>query len=380
MSVLARGLRTGGVDGIGVYTRELASALSSREDVMLAPVSFGWSLDGASSALPGSPLMSSGAHDLGRFAPRAACSSLFPLAFPGSGRLKGRVDVFHATDHFIPRLRGIPVVATLMDAIPLARPEWVRIRARGAKNWIWRRTARWADRIVTISAHSRREIVEHFGVPESRVDVVPLGVDARRFAPVASGERERVLARLGVRPPFFLFVGTIQPRKNVERIVAAHERLPAALRSEAPLIVAGRDGWGCDELVERLRAAAPDAPVRWLRYVSDRQAQVLMQSATALVFPSLHEGFGLPVVEAFASRLPVIASSTTALPEVAGDAALLVDPTNVDEIAGAMQRVLHDDALREDLRARGALRVREYTWERCAAATARIYRIAAGRD
>lgn len=395
VSVLARGTRTGGIDGIGVYTRALGAALARRGDVDLQAVSFGRAVDRASPLLRDSPLASLDVREGGRFAPRAVLSASLSMAFPGSRAWTRGLDVYHATDHCIPRLRDTPVVATLMDAIPLKHPEWVRVRARALKNRLWRHTASWAQSIVTISEHSRHEIIECFGVPEDRVEVVPLGVEPDRFGRLADDECQQVLSELGLQAPFFLFIGTIQPRKNVERIIAAHQRLPVSLRREMPLVLVGRHGWGCDELIRRLQALEPvarhsaalpaasvsahvpgasDASVRWLRHVGDRQVQVLMQQAGALVFPSLHEGFGLPVLEAFASGLPVITSSTTALPEVAGDAALLVDPLDVDAIAAAMLRLSGDEGLRHRLREAGALRVREYTWERCAGRMVQVYR------
>lgn len=373
-SVLARGAQAGSIDGIGVYTRALGNALAARSDAQVRLVSFGRHFDRESPIFEGTRLASLDVVDAGRFATRAVLSASTQLAFPGSGRWTRDLDLFHATDHYVPRLRTIPVVATLMDAIPLTRPEWVQTRARAAKNWLWRRTAGWAQRIVTISAHSRAEIIDAFRIPEARVDVIPLGVEADSFGTLTEEECRQVLSDFNLTPPFFLFIGTIQPRKNVERIIAAHERLPAALRREVPLVLAGRYGWGCDELLQRLQTLSPATCVRWLRYVDDGQARALMQQARALVFPSLHEGFGLPVLEAFASGLPVITSTTTALPEVAGDAALLVDPVRTDEIAGAMLRLLDDDSLRQALREAGSARVREFTWERCADRMMQIYR------
>lgn len=367
VTVLARGTHSGGIDGIGMYTRELGAALQRLDDIKLNPVTFGHRLDAGD--LPA-------AKNFGRFAPRALASSLFPIPFAGSSSLRGRIDVFHATDHYVPRLSGIPVVATLMDAIPLSHPEWVTMHGRSVKNWLWRRTARRAQRVITISQHSKREIVEYFGIDENRVRIVPLGVDARHFNQVNPAARDATLAKFGLRAPFFLFVGTLQPRKNLSRMIAAHDALPADMRRAAPLVIVGREGWGCDALIPKLRKA-DSGPLRWLRYVSDNETSAIMQSATALVFPSLYEGFGLPVLEAFAAGLPVITSRTTALPEVAGDAALTVDPLDVDQIAAAMRTILEDSTLRQTYRERGLQRARAFTWDRTAIMTAQVYREAA---
>lgn len=369
VTVLARGMHCGGIDGIGIYTRALGASLQRRGEVRLAATTFGWPFDGGPDGLPA-------AVNLGRFAPRAVVSGLLPVPFAGSAALCQQIDIFHATDHYIPRLRGVPVVATLMDAIPLSHPQWVTLQGRGMKNWLWRRAARRVQRVITISEHSRREIVEHFGIDEGRVSVVPLGVDRRHFDPVEPVTREATLAKFGLRAPFFLFVGTLQPRKNLSRLIAAHDALPADLRHAAPLVIAGREGWGCDGLMARLRSAQ-SGPLRWLRYVRDDEARAMMQSATALVFPSLYEGFGLPVLEAFAAGLPVITARTTALPEVAGDAAFTIDPLEVDQIAAAMRAMLEDGALRQMHRERGLQRARAFTWDRTAAMTTQVYRQAA---
>jgi len=173
---------------------------------------------------------------------------------------------------------------------------------------------------------------------------------------------------------YLLFVGTLQPRKNVATILAAFARLPPAFRSEVQLVIAGRAGWHTDGLVTALRAAENDGRVRWLDYVPAADMRALYQGASAFVFPSLYEGFGLPVLEAFAAGVPVVCSNVTSLPEVAGDAALQVDPTDVVGLASAMEALVSDDALAQRMRDRGRNRAREFTWDRCAEQTLAVLR------
>lgn len=367
VTTLSRGAAGKGIDGIGAYTRELGRALAADGDMGLTTVSFG--AHQAADLIPNAETL-----ELGRFPPRALLSELMPVSYAGSGPLQRRIDLFHATDHLVPRLRRVPVVATVMDAIPISHPEWISgQRLRSQKAWLWRRTTRRATAIVTISEHSRREIVRHFDVSPDAVSVIPLGVDDRFHEEVGADERIAVCRRHGLPSDFFLFVGTLQPRKNLARVIQAHRALPASMRSACPLVVVGRPGWQCDDVVNELEALSREGTGKWLRYLPDRDLRALMQSARALVFPSLHEGFGLPVLEAFASGLPVITSDTTALPEVAGDAAALVDPADTGQIAAAMTRVVEDDDWADTLRERGRGRVRLFSWKTCARRTMNLY-------
>jgi glycosyltransferase involved in cell wall biosynthesis len=241
------------------------------------------------------------------------------------------------------------------------------------KGYVFKKSSHWATEVITISEHSKREIVRWFGISEENITVTPLGVNESWYQPAAEEERLRVKAKYDLPESFFFFVGTLQPRKNIRRIIDAHKSLPPALRRECPLVIAGRHGWKCDAEVEELRNCQ-DGTLRWLQYVPSDDLLPIFKQATALVWPSLNEGFGLPVVEAFAAGLPVVTSNTTSLPEVAGDAAILVNPENTGEIADAMRQMATDDALRSDLRARGQSRAKQFTWDHTARLTIDVYR------
>lgn len=372
VTVLARGLGGGGVDGIGSYTRELMKRLAGARAVDLLPISYGY-------PMPRTERRAQEALLCGRFARMALVSAVSGCAFPGAGRLGRRVDLMHATDHLIPKLGKVPVVATLMDAIPLSHPEWVSMNLRTLKSALWRRSARWAAHIITISDYSKQQIEQHFSVPAEKISVIPLGVDERWFAPPEEQAVRQVLRRHGLPETFFLFVGTLQPRKNVGRVIEAHRSLPPGVRERVPLVIVGRAGWQCEALVEALAARRYGDTVVWLRHVPDADLPKLMKAAAALVFPSLYEGFGLPVLEAFAAGTPVVTSNGSALPEVAGDAALLVDPLDPASIAKAMLSVLEDATLAAGLRAKGRLRARQHSWDRTASMTLDVYRRVLGR-
>ncbi|EKE17082.1 MAG: hypothetical protein ACD_10C00629G0001 [uncultured bacterium] len=362
-TVLGRGLATSGIDGIGGYTKSLLDCLVTDPGLDICPFAFG-----SGGLLPKGMV----SHRLPRFSMGSLSSLLLGKSYSGSQSLSRRVDVIHATDHLIPRITGVPVVATLMDAIPLAHPEWVNYRFATLKNSIWRKTAGFADHVITISEYSKEELIRFFGLSDSKISVVPLGVDGRWFAKPTAEQLRTVRVRYRLPKNFLVFVGTLQPRKNVTRIIDAHRSLPAATRASYPLLLIGRAGWQCAEIDDQLRV--DDRQVQWLNYVPGEDLPVILRCASGLVFPSLHEGFGLPVLEAFAAELPVITSCITSLPEVAGNAALLVDPYCCEQIAWAMQQIIDDAALVSRLRREGLSRAREFTWARTTQATIEIYR------
>lgn len=370
-TVLAKGLAHGGVDGIGSYTRELGMLLVRGQVAEIFPVGFGVSIDASffdakmAKCFPRYPLL-------------AVPGALLPCSFPGTELHDHGVDLFHATDHLIPKFSHIPVVATLMDAIPFSHPEWVRMDLAPFKRWLWRRAARWADHVITISEYSKTEIIKHFGVKPENISVTPLGVDARFFERIDEKQKAEVLKNHGLPETFFIFVGTLQPRKNIERAIQAHAALPDRIRKSIPLVIVGRAGWGCDNLVADLRDPKKQISIRWLQYLPDFEVRALMQSASALIFPSLCEGFGLPVVEAFASGLPVITSNTTSLPEVAEDAALLVNPENIGEISDAMRQIVDVADLSAQLIDAGLRRAKQLSWESCTQKTLDIYKTVIG--
>lgn len=364
-TVLERGLAQNAVDGIGNYSRELLGRLDRAEGLQLTPFAY---------SLAAAPAPAGRVLDFGAFQTQAIYSLATGLPFPVASRRVARtIDIVHATDHLIPRLPKVPVVATLMDAIPLAHPEWVAYSFRRVRNALWRRSAAWANHVVTISNYAKQELVEWFRIPEHRITVTPLGVDQRWFMMPAQADVDRVKANYALPERFFLFVGTLQPRKNLARLIAAHRGLPDALRRELPLVVVGRAGWGCEAEVAAL-SEGDNGALRWLRYVPDRDLIPLVSRATALVFPSLHEGFGLPVLEAFAAGVPVISSNATSLPEVAGDAAILFAPDQVGEMTDAMRLLANDERQAEVLRVRGRERAASFTWERTAQMTDEVYR------
>jgi len=360
-TVLRKAEQTGHLDGIAVYTQNLlkqipALGISSTRYAFLPE--------------QGDPACTS----LGRFSYQAVASAVTGCPLFRSTHVEQNADLFHATDHYIPKLANVPVVATIMDPISLAHPEWVAGRGRWLKNALFKKTAHWADHIITISDYAADAIQEHFAVPASRISVTPLGVDENCFKRVSEEQKLAVLSRYNLPSNYFVFIGTLQPRKNIERLLDAFLQLPEQLQQQHPLVIVGREGWSSEALVQRLRGLALSHKVYWLDYVPFEDKYALLQASLAMVFPSLYEGFGLPVLEAFASNTPVISSNLTSLPEVAADAAILINPYVVDDIAQAMETVAQDEALRQDLQQKGAERVKQFSWEMTAQKTMQIYK------
>jgi glycosyltransferase involved in cell wall biosynthesis len=285
--------------------------------------------------------------------------------------LIGPVDDFHATNYLLTHpVRRAKRVVSIHDLTVILSPEWHPAKRLREMRAGLRASAEAADRIIAVSQTTKDDIVKHLAVDPARVAVVPLAVGPS-FRPLPCAEIDAVLAPLGlVHGTYLLFLGTMEPRKNLARLLDAVAKVGADV---GPLVLAGADGWGNDELRPRIAELARQGRVRPLGYVPEPLRAPLLGGARAFVYPSLYEGFGWPPLEAMACGTPVITSNISALPEVVGDAALLVDPLDVDGLAAAILRLWDDEALRDDLRARGLARARLFTWDVTARLTLDAY-------
>ncbi|WP_167509302.1 glycosyltransferase family 4 protein [Pseudomonas oryzihabitans] len=367
-TVWSSGVAKGHLDGIGIYTQSLCKGLMAVPNVEVKPYTFCIHAPMLDCGLPVSLAT--------RFPEFVLKNALLGADSRVDQRLASEVDIFHAPDHHIPRLKNVAMVASVMDLIPQLHPEWVTLKLRRLKNWLFNQSVGWADQVITISEYSKRDIVRLLGIAEERVHVTPLGVDMSYFVRQSEVIRQDVLCKHGLEPGFFLFVGTLQPRKNLAAVLAAHAHLPEALRKQHPLVVVGRNGWRAETLVKELRALEARGEGKWLEYLPQEDVIALLQSAAALVFMSLFEGFGLPAIEAFAARCPVICSNTTSLPEVVGDAALQAAPQESKAITRAMLEILDDPLAVRQRVDEGERRAHGYTWDACAARTLEVYRLA----
>jgi len=238
------------------------------------------------------------------------------------------------------------------------------------------RAVRNTERIIAVSERTRCDLVELVGAPPDRVEVVHEAADPR-FRPPSAAEVAAARQRFGLADEYFLFVGTREPRKNLGRLLEAYAALVDGAPDAPALAIAGRPGWLADDLAARAEGFGIGPRVRWLGGVGPDDLVGLYGGAVAFVFPSLYEGFGLPVLEAMACGTPVVASTGGSLPEVAGDAALLVDPLDVPALRHALGRVWREAGLREELRGRGFARAAGFSWRAAAEQTLDVYRRAA---
>ncbi len=291
---------------------------------------------------------------------------------------RARVDLIHAPAYTAPFWSGVPVVVTIHDVSYARHPEWYPYRRDWVRRAFYRRSARAASHVITDSMFSAAEITAAYRIPASRITVAPLGVDAS----FAHADRGAVIELpSGVTAPYLLHVGDMHERRNlaviVDALLAARRHFGAV--AGLSLVLAGVDRGVGDGLCAIAADAGASEAVVVLGRVSEERLQSLYRGATALVYPSLYEGFGLPVLEAMAAGTPVIASRAASIPEVLGDAGILLDPLDAGAWALAIVKVANDEHVRERMRQAGRVRAATFTWERTARATLGVYRRVAGR-
>jgi glycosyltransferase involved in cell wall biosynthesis len=272
-----------------------------------------------------------------------------------------KADVFHASNQIRFPPRGVKLTATIYDMTCRLMPELHTAANIQADAYLAKNVLARADRLIAISENSRQDAVRLLGLHPDRIEVIYPGVPEVYFGAQARPSEQ----------PYVLCLGAIEPRKNVDTLLDAWSGF--RFRGDFDLVVAGASGWAGEKTLARLSSRA--AGVRYLGYVPEDELPGLVAGASAFVYPSLYEGFGFPVAQAMAAGVPVITSNTSCLPEVAGDAALLVDPRSAAEMQAAMERLLTSTALQQELRTAGLARAkRDYRWEICARKSLEFFR------
>ena len=293
----------------------------------------------------------------------------------GLDRWLPNCDLFHATEHLLPRLKGARTVLTVHDLIFLLFPEYHLPLNRWFLNRFMPLFVRRADAIIAVSQCTRDDLIRYYAAPSEKITVVYEGVDARFQTVTDPDALAQVRVRYGLPERFILYVGTIEPRKNLNTLLEAFARLKVrSTTCDLGLVIVGRKGWLYEGFFRRLHELGLKGEVIFPGFVPDEDLPAIYSAAALFVFPSLYEGFGLPPLEAMACGTPVIASNASSLPEVVGEAGILIDLHDVGGLIEAMERVLMDEPLLSEMRARGLERARGFTWEKAARETLAIYR------
>lgn len=302
-----------------------------------------------------------------------AASTFVPV--PYSHFFGQKADITHFFNYIVPPGVHGKTVVTVHDMVYKAFPETVRGRTKLMLNMGLKQSMERADIIVTDSEFSKSEIIRYFPQHEDKIRVVPCGVDNEKFCPCTEPERIPVVKEsLGIEGDYFLYLGTLEPRKNLERLITAYKALVNKLGEKSPkLVLAGGKGWLYEGIFARVERLGLQDKVIFTKYVPSEDMNPLMCGALAFVFPSLYEGFGMPPLEAMACGVPVLASGEASLPEVTGDCAVICDAYSPKSIANGLYRLYADEKLRKDLSARGLERAKQFTWERSAEMLCSIY-------
>ena len=288
--------------------------------------------------------------------------------------LRGYTDhVYHGPNFYLPPFAG-PSVCTFHD---LSIFTWAHCHPPERVKYMRKEisaTLKRADMLITDTETTRQEVAAYFSWPLDKIRAVPLAC-SEEFMPRNEAALSPVLTKHGLSyQGYSLYVGTIEPRKNLDVLLDAYTLLPQAVRKQWPLILTGYQGWRNEQLHARIEAATKEGWARYLGFVEANELPLIYAGARVFVFPSLYEGFGLPVLEAMASGIPVVCSNASTLPEVAGEAAAMCEPQDVDTLSELINRALQDESWRELAVKKGLLQAAKFSWQRCAKETTAVYK------
>jgi len=300
---------------------------------------------------------------------------------------KDHLDVLFIPSHTLPLIHkpGLTTILTVHDLGAEYLPTMHQLKQRLYLKLMTDYQIKSASHLIAVSNATKQDLIKKVGVPKNKISVVYEGFNKELFEAVSSSKQKEVLIKYGLEENnYFLFVGTIQPRKNLERLIRAYSQFldtrgPAASdllifrSSDLPvLVLVGSKGWLSDEIYELPKRLGVENQVKFLGYVPDKDLPALYSNAIAFTFPSLFEGFGLPILEAFANHCPVLTSNISSMPEVAGDAALLVDPYLVESISQGLEKLHQNPTLRNNLVKLGLKQIQKFSWEKAARETLEI--------
>ncbi len=284
-----------------------------------------------------------------------------------------KLDILHVPGYGAPLVSHGTLVVTVHDLIGMIYPENLALMSRFYwGTWLPMVVSR-ADRIIADSLSTKRDLMRLLAVPESKIRVIALAADPR-YRPIKDATAlHQLKKRFNLAKPFALYVGTVEPRKNLHRVIEAWARMRARVKAPHQLVITGFQAWAYSEVSDLVRRLGIKRDVVFTGYVRDEELPLLYNASDLFIFPSLYEGFGMPVLEAMACGVPVLTANTSSLPEVAGDAARLADPMDTAGMADAMQEILEDGALRQRLSEAGQRRASQFSWDQTARETLSVY-------
>lgn len=297
----------------------------------------------------------------------------FPISF--NKLFNTNAEIFHFFNYIVPpKIKG-KVIVTVYDMVYKTFPNTMDRRNYKMLDKELRRSIERSDRIITISQNSKKEIIEYLHVSEDKIDIVYPAVDHDKYSKRFSDlEIEKTRSKYNLPSHYILYLGTLEPRKNIEKIIDSYAKLNDELKEEYHLVIAGKKGWMYDSVFERVKEYGLQHKVVFTGYVEEEDKPLIYKLSDLFIFPSLYEGFGMPVLEAMASGIPVITSNTSSLPEVVGEAGILVDPQNTNDITIAINDILCNSDLKKDMIKKGLCQSKKFSWEKSAYELLNIYR------
>ena len=295
------------------------------------------------------------------------------LRFPPLNTLIGRFDIFHGAEPLMPPLGNAKSIVSFNDSAYYKFPHFYNKQTAKKWDYLYRRSLRIADVVTVLSENTRRDLIEMMNLPERKIHVVRPPTDP--FFSEQKSERDKAHARdkFSLPDQFMLFVGTLEPRKNITSLIKAFEMFLSEQKRQLSLVIVGRRGWLYEDILTTIQASPVRSSIHLLDYVSDTDLASLYQLAMMFVFPSLYEGHGYPVVEAMASGTPVITSNNSSLKEIGEGAALLINPESTSEICEAIGKLYDNDTLRQEMSQRGRQRAAEFSVERAVNSILQLY-------
>lgn len=352
--------------GVSRYTANLARALNQRRDVTLSV--YGSSLRQRGILQNFVRQLRPKGQSILQSLPPSVVSWLWRVHLNGMRKLLPNIEVFHSWDWLQPPDKHLPLVSTIHDLAMLKYPETAHPQILKMHQQSWRQLKQKGAEIIAVSWATKRDIVELLEIPASKVHVIYEALPQETIdiaESLTDQEHEIITRRVQLTQPFILFVGTREPRKNLMRLIEAWE----PLANDYQLVIAGEAGW------DETKRTLSHPQLRFLGKVSDKELAVLYSEAELLAYPSLYEGFGLPILEAFYFGCPVVTSNVSAMPEVAGNAAELVDPLSVESIREGLKKVLHEsEAAQQQRMQKMIIRLHLFNWQKVAEETVAVYR------